>query len=66
MVRFRTGLDGWANILIRKNDIEQLARRQIAACDACEHQRGMTCGLCGCRLIAKTRERDANCPDSRR
>ena len=63
--QIRTGVDGWKNTLVRRGDVELIAAERIAVCDACEHQSGLTCGICGCPLVAKTRAREATCPDGR-
>ena len=58
-------VDGWMHVVVRKDDVEVLAARREAICSGCEHRRKLTCGLCGCPLVAKHRASDATCPIGR-
>ena len=63
--QLKIGLDGWKNNFFRDSQIELIAQQRNVICNTCEHRQPLTCGLCGCPLVAKTRARDATCPDDR-
>jgi hypothetical protein len=41
---------------------EEATAARLAVCEACEHKRGDSCGLCGCRLSWKARMENEHCP----
>ncbi len=63
--QMKVAFDGWKNMAVKNDDIEMLFDRRKLVCGRCEHQRALTCGLCGCPLAAKLRAVEASCPDHR-
>lgn len=61
--------DGWLNLLIKNNDVEQEAIKRVQVCSECPSKANFfgidVCGECHCPLIAKTRSKDENCPLSK-
>jgi len=59
-------INGWKNVIIKDEDIEELAKTRIQVCNNCPNkmkQLGLdVCGLCHCPLMAKVRSLDEVCP----
>jgi hypothetical protein len=58
-------LDGWKNVFISDEEVEELAKERLIVCEQCPHKKKFTCSLCGCPLKAKLRAVEAECPDNR-
>ena len=58
-------VDGWKNVFISNDEVEELAAEREKICLQCPHKKKITCGLCGCPLHAKLRAVEAECPDGR-
>ena len=58
-------VEGWKNVFISDEQIEELAAKRIAICNQCPHKKKIVCGLCDCPIDAKVRAPEAECPDKR-
>lgn len=62
--------EGWANMVLKKEHIERIAKVRRNICDTCEHistkhktsRPDVHCVVCNCTLAAKTRSLDSACP----
>lgn len=64
--------EGYKNLIIKNEEIEQLAKKRREICNSCEYNSenkgGLFnesvpyCTLCGCILSAKVRSKDSECP----
>lgn len=58
--------EGWKNVVFKDPVVEEEAKRRAQVCAICPHAtKHLTCGLCGCPLLAKTRSPKSQCPDNR-
>ena len=54
----------WIDALPEERRTEEGAyRARLAACRACGHLAGGTCGLCGCYVEYRAAQRERHCPD---
>jgi hypothetical protein len=59
-------IEGWANVIVKDAVVETEALRRAKICASCVHASNhITCKLCGCPLIAKTRSPKSKCPDNK-
>jgi hypothetical protein len=65
LLKIKTTIDGWRNLVARDPDIQAMAHQRKTICLACPHIRKITCSLCNCPLPPKTRAVGATCPDNR-
>ncbi len=57
---------GWKNVIFKDPIVEEEAKKRAEICASCPHaSKHLTCSLCGCPLIAKTRSPKSQCPDKR-
>lgn len=67
-------MEGLLNSVIKKDDVEQIAKARMAICEECPHidREGSKCfapgtqpccGKCGCKLAWKTRSLSSSCGD---
>ena len=59
--------EGWKNVVITDEQVEQMAKERIEICNQCpERMKSINvCGLCHCPLIAKTRSPQEQCPQGK-
>ena len=69
-------LEGWTNTIIKKDNVEEVARVRMMICNNCVYQSenakkvsnytsirpDIHCTECGCPLISKTRSLATSCP----
>jgi len=63
-------LEGWTNVVMKKEHVERIALARMNICNTCEHNSekhdtvrpDVHCVKCGCTLAAKTRSPDSECP----
>jgi len=76
--KFRSIINGWANYIFEKPEIELMAMERAKACSKCEHAshaaildffedevkeiKGMVCDFCDCPLSTKLRSIEEKCP----
>ena len=68
MGKFKEIAEGWANYVLKKQNIISELRMKI--CNSCEHistkhktnRPDVHCVKCGCTLAAKTRSLESECP----
>lgn len=70
-------VEGWKNVVFKKDDVEAVARLRMEICDACSYSSknkpksektirpDIHCTNCGCPLISKTRCMSCECPIGR-
>lgn len=64
--RLRRGAQGVAKVVLGVDrSTPELVERRLAVCRACEHLRGVKCGLCRCYVEFKARLRSEECPDGK-
>lgn len=67
-------MEGLLNSVIKKGDVEQIAKARMAICEECPHidRKGSKCfapgtqpccSKCGCKLAWKTRSLSSSCGD---
>lgn len=56
---------GWKNVIWKSQATEDLAFDRASVCADCPHNINNSCDLCGCPLIAKTRNPDSKCPENK-
>jgi hypothetical protein len=69
-------IEGWANTLFKKDDVETIAAERMEICNSCVKQSvnakaiagyhsvrpDVHCVECGCPLVSKTRALSSSCP----
>lgn len=63
-------LEGWANLVIKKDFVEVVAQYRLDICNKCEYNSkrhksnrpDVHCTKCGCTLAAKVRSMESECP----
>lgn len=72
MNKYKDIIEGWSNLLIKKDTIENIAIPRLDICANCEFNKHKpninilsTCGKCGCTLEAKTRCLNCKCPENK-
>ena len=66
-------IEGWSNLIIKKEHVEKVAKARLLICDTCEYNSKFHktkrpdehCMDCGCTLSAKTRCLHCACPKSK-
>lgn len=73
MSQIKQIVEGWTNVVFKKDDVETLAAKRLEICEACEwHSKNNNtakikrpddhCTKCGCPLMSKTRCVSCACP----
>jgi len=57
-------IEGYWNVLIPKEEVEEIAAERRLICADCEHKKETKCGICGCPIFATTRSMRSKCPDN--
>ena len=63
-------IEGWKNVIIKKEHVERIAGARRNICNTCEfhskfHETNRAddhCTACGCPLMSKTRSLSSSCP----
>lgn len=63
-------VEGWTNLVFKKEAVERIAKSRINICNTCPHHSKLHettriddhCTACGCPLAAKTRSLQSECP----
>ena len=55
---------GWKNFLVKDAEIEEIAEKRMEICLKCDKLRrdNNRCSVCGCYMVAKTRNPKSTCP----
>jgi hypothetical protein len=60
-------LKGWFNVIrnelgVLPEDIKLESERRLKICETCIDRVNNRCGICGCTLIAKSKDPQSKCP----
>lgn len=63
-------LTGWFNVILSElgilpDSIKQEAERRLKICETCPDRVNNRCGICGCALIAKSKDPNSKCPSKK-
>jgi len=62
--KFNEIINGWKNLIIKDDSIEEIAKKRIEICVDCEHlTKRDICDICGCYMPAKVRSIKSKCSD---
>lgn len=63
MTQFQEIVDGWKNLIFKNPVTEEIGKKRLEICLACQHRKEVTnrCGICNCYIPAAVRSSQKRC-----